>query len=260
MMLIKILSNVDSFQEEQANNLKIMTKHLDARSFLVGSHTRREKLSDSVLYERFEVPTVTPRAFENLVLNENFPSVYRFRGGLFVEINPESLRAAREQSGLTQSQLADKVGVTKKSVYEHEKKKIRIEYENAVKIEKALKVSLIEPLRTETGPGAASTAPRTAFEAKVYSKFRSIGFNADSVYQSPFNMMAKSSRMLILSDVEESSDKARKKLLYIKEFSKVSDKSAVIITKEETSFDIPSVTQKEFLDMDKRDIRKVVGK
>ncbi len=255
MLLIKILSNVDSFQEEQATNLKVMSKHLDARTFLVGLHTRREKLSDNVLYERFEVPTVTPGTFESIVLNDSFPSICRLRGGLFVEIDPESLRAAREESGMTQSELADRVGVTKKSIYEHEKKPIKIEYENAVKIEKILKASLMEQLKIENLD--ASMTPKTSFEAKIYRKFKSVGFDADAVYQSPFNMLAKDSSSLILSDVEESAKSAKKKLFYIKEFSKISAKTAVIITKEEVSFDIPSVTEKDFLDMNQKDIKKI---
>src|SRR3989344_3472973 len=70
MMLIKVLSNVDSFQKEQADNLKIMSKSLEAMPILVGMHTRREKLSDSVVYERFDVPAVTLQTFEGIAAGD----------------------------------------------------------------------------------------------------------------------------------------------------------------------------------------------
>jgi putative transcriptional regulator len=259
MMLIKVLANIDSFQEEQANNLKVISKHLEATSLLVCLHTRRERLSDKILYERFEIPTMTPGAFETVIHNDTFPSIYRFRGGLFVEINPKSLRTARENAGLTQEQLAEKVGITKKSVYEHEKKKIKIEYDNAVRMEKALKTGLIEPGK-QTSFENVWSSPKTKFETKVYKKFRSIGFDADAVYQSPFNMLAKDSKALLLSDVEEKAKNAKRKVESIKQFCDVSNKPAVIITKEEASFDLPTVTERDFLEMNQKDVRKIVRK
>ncbi|MBI3190989.1 hypothetical protein HYZ41_04785, partial [archaeon] len=47
-LFLKVLDNVDSFQETQANNLKIISDDLDATVGLVGTHTRREHLQNNI--------------------------------------------------------------------------------------------------------------------------------------------------------------------------------------------------------------------
>jgi len=255
MLLLKVLGNVDSFQEEQANNLKVISNTLDAKSFLVGLHTRREKLSDNIVYERFDVPTVNPTTLEN-ILHGNIPSVYRFRGGLFVEVDPVKLKQAREESGLSQSQLAEKVGITKKSVYEHESRKMGIVMENAVRIEKILETKVTLPVSTSEYK-TEEQKPRSTFEASVSRNFRRMGFETGSVYQSPFNMIA-AGEMMLLSDVEENQKKARKNIDHIEKFSKLSRKSAIIVTKEEANFNIPTVREGDLARMKSKDLVKLV--
>ena len=257
LMLFKVLTNVDSFQEEQADNLKVLSKSLDARSFLVGLHTRRERLSDNIIYDRFDVPTVNPSTLEK-ILHGNMPSVYRFRGGLFVEIDPLKLRKAREETGLSQSQLAQNAGITKKSIYEHESRKMGIVKETAVKLEKILNTRIISPVNLEDYT-TEEMAPKSIFENKVSRNFRRMGFDTGSVYQSPFNMIA-SAKITLLSDVEENHKKAEKNISYIENFSRLSKKSAIIVTKEEANFDIPTIREEDLAEMKSTDILKLIKK
>ena len=43
LMFLKVLDNVDSFQEEQARNLAMLSERLGASVSLVGTHTRYER-------------------------------------------------------------------------------------------------------------------------------------------------------------------------------------------------------------------------
>lgn len=256
IMLLKVLGNVDSFQEEQANNLKTLSNDLDAKPILVGVNTRREVLSDNIIYDRFDIPTVSPRTLENII-HGTLPTIFRFRGGMFVEIDPAGLKKAREESGFSQSQLAEKIGITKKSIYEHESKKLKIVYKNAVRIEKALKTNLMMPLELKT-PYAAKIKPRSIFEGKISQNFRRMGFATDFVYQSPFNMIAKERSFMLISDVDEKKNRIQKNLPYISEFSKITRKSAVVITNEEINCDIPTLKEDELPGLKSKDIRKLI--
>ncbi len=255
LMLFKVLTNIDSFQEEQADNLKVLSSSLDAKSFLVGLHTRRERLSDNVIYDRFDVPTVNPCTLGR-ILHGSMPSVYRFRGGLFAETDPAKLRKAREDSGLSQLQLAQAAGITKKSVYEHESKRMGMVKETAVRLEKILGARLISTVSLPDYDAEEMT-PKSTFENRVSRNFRRMGFDTGSVYQSPFNMIASGSIML-LSDVEESQKKARKNASHMENFSKLSKKSALIVTKEEANFDVPTVREKDLAEMKSRDIIRLI--
>lgn len=258
IILLKLLGNVDSFQEEQANNLKILSRGLDAQPFLIGLNTRREALSDNIIYERFDVPTVTPKTLES-ILAGNLPELYRFRGGLFAEVDPEALRAARENADLSQSQLAEKVGITKKSIYEHESRKMKIGQNNAIKIEKVLKTKVTIPLEVKV-TYEVFAGPRGKFESKISRSFRALGFGTDFVYQSPFNMIASEKDFMLLSDVEESGKDIRKKIPFISEFAKLSEKSALIVTKEEENFDIPTVRESELSSIGRNGLKRLINK
>lgn len=256
LFLVKVLGNIDSFQEEQASNLKILSRELEAKPVLVGLHTRRETLSNNIIYDRFDVPALTPKTFEN-ILNGLFPEICRMRGGLFVEIDSEALREARKSAQMSQSELAGKVGITKKSVYEHESKKMKIVYKHALKLEKVLKVSMILPLDISADCHAEAD-PRSVFEVKISRNFRKMGFETGSVYQSPFNMIIKEKGFVLLSGVEEVSKRIEKKIPYISEFSKLAGKSAVIITKEEANFSIPTIVESELGSMRGKDVKRII--
>ena len=158
IFLLKLLNNIDSFQQEQADNLKVVSKNLDAQAFLVGSKTRRELLEDNIIYERFSVPAVTPNTLEN-ILESKIPKISRSRGGLFVNVNPQKLREGREKAGLSQSELARKIGITKKSIYEHEHKEMKADYEivklieNPAALDNKIKALIKDDLVTLRGRG-----------------------------------------------------------------------------------------------------------
>ena len=257
LLLLKVLSNVDSFQEEQADNLKILSRDLDAQSMLVGMHTRRESLSDNIIYERFDIPTLTPRTLGRM-LRGFLPVLYRSRGGLFVDVEPSQLRKARNDSGMSQAELAVKVGITKKSVYEHESRKMKIIYKNAVRMEKVLKTAIISPLEIKPNH-APDFSPRSRFESTISRKFNSIGFETDSVYKTPFNLIAKE-KFLLISDVEEHTARAEKNAPYIAEFSRVAKTPAIIVTKEEINGDVPSIRPGELGELSANEIRKIINK
>lgn len=251
ILLLKVLGNIDSFQSEQAENLKILSRQLVAHSFLIGNHTTREALQNGIVYERFDIPTITVRTLEGVIHN-NIPMVFRFRGGLYAQIDSEKLREKRMKSGMTQSDLAKKVGVTKKSIYEHEKNDMAAEYEIVKRMEKIIGI-VTEPVRTSFDSDAKKNA-KTRFEAVVSKDLRGIGFDVDFVHQSPFNIIANEGKTMILSEAQERL--SEEKLQKLADLSDITKKSAVAITKEEMKSDLPSVTEKELKRMNKKEFLK----
>lgn len=261
LLLLKILLNVDSFQEEQARNLKIISNNLDAHPMIVGIQTRREKLKPGIVYERYDLPTVSLRTFEDLICNSIYPKIYRDRGGLYVEIDSDVLKDSRKRKGLTQRELAEAVGINKKAIYEHEKKKLRMLLEIAERLEQILDRKIIKP--TEVFKKYEEHGnPKNLLEKRIGNNLEKIGFRTDYVKQAPFDVFAKE-RSLVISDIEIDRRKMIKHAADLKDFIKVVRKPAVFIThdsKEEEIEGIPVIKRKDLEEMDKKELIKKAEK
>jgi len=258
MLILKVLDNVDSLQESQARNLVTLSDKLDAAVSLVGTHTRYERLHDNIIYERFDVPTFTPNTLDS-ILEDNNPLVYRNKGGYFAEIDPVVLKRARTRAGLTQQQLAEAVGVTKKSIYEHEAQPMKAQYEVAMRIEKLLGEKIIVPFEQSSFESAEQSEPVSLFEKNVGNQLRRIGFATSFVGQSPFNVIAEE-RVLIVSDAEQNPRKIERKAEQLEQFADVSDRPIVVISEAEPRTNLPSITAAELKNLSARALRKLAKK
>jgi putative transcriptional regulator len=257
LLIIKVLLNVDAFQKEQAKNLKIIANNLDGYPMLVGLQTNREKLKTGIVYERFEMPTLSLETFKELVCNKIFPRIYRDRGGLYVEIDSEVLKDARKGKSLTQRELAEIVGINKKVIYEHEKKQLRMLLEIAEKLEQILNKKIIKPTEIfkryeEHGQ------PKDLMERSIGRNLQRLGFKIDFVKQSPLDVFAKE-KALIVSDIEIDKRKMKKRAADLKDFINIVKKPALLITektKNEELLGIPLIERKELEEIEGKELIK----
>lgn len=257
-LLLKVLENVDSIQKEQAANLKVLAQTLVASPAIIGLWTRRERLCNDIVYDRFDIPTFTPHTLENVLVKDIWPFICRFRGGFFAEIDPDRLRAKREQLGLSQSQLARKAGVTKKNIYEHESKRMPTRYDTVKRLERIVG-ELSEPLSFwDIEFAIAKTEPRGKFEKSVSKDLERIGFDTNFVYQTPFNIVANTERFLLLSDAEENPRRAEKNEKHLLSFSEITEKPILVVTKTKINMGLPVLEEKELKTMTKKEVMKVV--
>jgi putative transcriptional regulator len=255
LLLLKILLNIDSFQREQAKNLKIVSNNLDAYPFLIGIQTNREKLQYGIVYERFETPTVSLRTFEDFIVNSIFPTIYRDRGGLYVEIDSTILREVRKKKGLSQRELAESVGINKKVIFEHEKKQLRMLLEIAGNLEKVLNKRIIKPIDVfkkyeEHG------FPEDHLESGVKKNLEKLGFKTDFVKQAPLDVFARE-KTTVLSDIEMNRRKIIRHAAILKDFVNLVKKPAIIITentRNEELLGIPIIERKKLEDINKKEL------
>jgi len=257
LILLKILLNVDAFQKEQAKNLKIISNNLDGYPMLIGLQTNREKLKQGIVYERFEMPTLSLRTFEELICNKIFPKIYRDRGGLYVEIDSEVLKDARKRKSFTQRELAEAVGINKKVIYEHEKKQLRMLLNIAEKLEQMLNEKIIKSVEVFK-KYEAHGQPGDLLEKNIGRNLEKIGFKTDFVKQSPLDVFARE-KALIVSDIEIDKRKMKKRAADLKEFIDVIKRPALLITekaKKEELLGIPLIERKELEDIDRKELIK----
>lgn len=261
LMFIKILENVDSFQEENAKNLKILSKNLDANVFLIGKHTRTEKLKEGIVYERFEIPTVCFKTFQRLIEENIFPNFYRDRGGLYVEIDRSLLRETRKKNKLTQRELAEAVGISKKSIYEHEARNLRMLLSIAQKIENALCKKIMKPVE-DFKLFDAKGKPENRIEKEIGNDFKRLGFEVDFVRQTPMDIFAKEKK-LIVSDIETDKRKLEKSVIELKRFIALINRPGLIVSekaKKDYIDGIPIIERKELKGFERKELLRLAGK
>ncbi|MFH0829984.1 MAG: hypothetical protein V1887_02370 [Candidatus Aenigmatarchaeota archaeon] len=252
-LLVKLLTNVDALPEGHADSLKTIANSLDATALLVGERTSREKLGKGVVYERFDIPTVSFDTFEQLIEQEIMPRMYRDKGGLYVEIDSSALKTARNSKGLTQMELAEAVGISKKAIWEHEKRELRMMLSIAERLEGVLKKSIVKDIELgRNGFEQAQTVPKDKLEKAVGTDLRRLGFSLDFVKNAPFDVLARK-KTLVISDVEPNKRRIKLRAEALSKFISLMRKPAVMITegKQETEFGgIPVLPEKELHDFE----------
>jgi putative transcriptional regulator len=145
ILLIKVLTNIDSFHEEQAFQLRLLSYTLSASVVVVGERTRKGKVEDDALYERFGIPAISYNTLEQALLNGIFPVVYAKRGGFYVHLNGEKIRQERGKGSFSLGEMAESLGVTRRTVYEYERNEMDSTLETGLKLEELLKTSVTVP-------------------------------------------------------------------------------------------------------------------
>ncbi len=137
LILIKVLTNIDGLKETQAKSLKCIANRLNASALIVGERTKRYKLEEDVVYERYELYAVNPRTLERALRGE-MPKKKFWKGRLVVRLDDKTL------SGITDDdveKVASVLGVSKEAVYMY-KKGMGIEAKRAERLAKEYSVGL----------------------------------------------------------------------------------------------------------------------
>ena len=261
-LLIKSLTNVDSFDARQAINLRAVSHMVSASPFIVSLRTNRQPLRDSMVYNRFEVPVVTPATLEDIVEDDAYVS-QAAKGRHSVEINAEALRAKRYEMKFTLEELATLAGVSKKALYEIESKRTNPTDRTATKLEHLLKIRL----RNAYSPRPAAHVesgiqPSTPLQRKVSSELNRLGIENTSVQRAPFEIAGKESFTLITHVADE--DKGMKRLASpIKRLSQIFGARAFFVSEryERKSVDgVPVVLEEDLRAVaNAKELKKILG-
>jgi putative transcriptional regulator len=243
-LLLKVLKNIDGFLLEHAISLKAISAGLDAYPFLIGENTNHGKLISGVVYERFEIPAMNLATFE-MVLDGEFPEILRDKGGFYVEIDPVKLRLARKEKKLTQKELARLVGVSKKTIYLHEKKPLRAEISVVRKIEEILGKSVRRSAEIFRKFEKIACSPKNELERFVENKLREFGFTTSFISSAPCDVIARENE-LIISEVETNKRRLAYRAKKFERFLRFLDTSGVIVTEKfKIELDIPVIEKEE---------------
>jgi putative transcriptional regulator len=224
ILLVKILGNVDAFDARTGAEMRRLGEYLGATPLVIGLRTRDEELEPGVVYFRHGVPVFSPDTAMNLFVEDVPPLIYAAPGGLYVNIDGEVLADAREQRGWSLGQLAQELGVSRRTVSKYEDG-MDASVEVAAQLEELFEAPLTSPVHVlddeesvreaEDPPAGPEADPD---DEPVVTVLTRVGYEVHLTDRAPFKT------------VSENSDDDSRVLTGHSEFTETAEKRARIMS------------------------------
>jgi putative transcriptional regulator len=193
-LIIKTLENIDMERKEAAEELKSLATATSSSPLIIGSRVQSGRLEEGALYERYGVNVVSPETFEDATLKGKLPFVQSKRGGLYFRINGRALKKLREERNMSLGDLAKKIGVSRKAVYEYETGGMGATLETVARIEEAFDIGLTQGIDIFDWqcPGEPEAkAPSDPLARQLHWKLKEIGCKSMGFDYAPIDVHAR---------------------------------------------------------------------
>lgn len=196
LLLIKVLYNVDGFNEDTAREMQSLSKYLHGNPVIIGEKTRDHSLETGVVYFRYGIPAFNVETMSNYFIEDIPPLIYAEHGGLYVKIEGGTLREQRIQENISLGSLASMLGVSRRTISKYEEGEMAASVDVALKLEEILdrgfavavdlfgKIDLSNP-RTQVKPEKTEEE-----SSSVFSLLEDIGFDVRPISQAPFDAVS----------------------------------------------------------------------
>ncbi|MGZ7159560.1 MAG: transcriptional regulator [Methanobacterium sp.] len=188
LLLLKVLINIDGFTGQQAKEIKKVASTILASPLVVGVKSKHEYLEEDVVYERHGIPVIAPETLRNMIVDEIYPQVFADRGGYFVEVNGEVIREAREKESLSLKDLADKVHVSRETIYKYEHGMVRACPQTVITLEEILNMKITLQVDIFKIPESENMK----IMEKTPKELAQLGFGVIPTNKTPFDAIAQS--------------------------------------------------------------------
>ena len=146
LIILKILLNIDSITPQQAEELSKISGTFLASPIIIGLKSKQNYLENDVVYERYELPAITPQTLCDIIVNDIHPEIIAKRGGYYVRIDGKLLKQLRQQNNLSLKELADLSHVSRETIYRYEQGNSQTYPETALMLEEVLNETITSPV------------------------------------------------------------------------------------------------------------------
>jgi putative transcriptional regulator len=242
LLIIKVLTNIDSLSEDVAQELKTLASLLKGAPLLIGEKTGFSDLEDDVVYDRFGVRTVTYSTLQDHLLDGIPITAYAAPGGLYVNLDEQKLQVLRQHHGMSLGTFARYVRVSRKTAQMYEKG-MNARVEVASRIEELLNDDIIKPIDIFSSPPMKNEEKTVytsevdclqEFQREIFSLIEHLGYRIIPIDRCPFEAVSKEKEHIVLTSVQKYDQKLVKKAQILSSISKITEKYAVVITDKET--------------------------
>ncbi len=186
ILLLKTFLNIDGINEHNAHEMKQLANIFLASPIIIGEKSRNGILEDGVVYERYEIPTITFETLKNMILYGESPEILADRGGYFVKIDGNVIKQYREEYSMSLKDLASLAHVSRATMYKYENGIVRANTETAMILEEILNTKVTLDIDLLKQP--QNEEVKYSDDVNELSK---LGYGVLSTNKSPFDAVAK---------------------------------------------------------------------
>jgi putative transcriptional regulator len=239
VLILKVLSNIDSLRVEHARDLQKLTHVFNAHALIIGEKTKVFELQNDVLYERYEIPVLSIQGFQSL-LQQRMPVQRSFKGKNIVELDVNVLRKEREARELTLKELSEQVGISLESLHRYEHGS-PAQLDVAEKLEQILHTKLIRGINVfEHHYPLVERAEENPLSISALDQLRELGLKLSVFERAPLTAAAEEEHRLLISHIEDTRH-AAKKAMQLEKTQHVVKQPGLIVTKSKRKLHVNNV-------------------
>lgn len=234
ILLLKTFLNIDSINENNAREMKQLANIFLASPIIIGEKSRNGRLEDGVIYERYDIPTISFETLKNMIIYKEYPEILADRGGYFVKIDGNVIKQYRDENSLSLKDLADLAHVSRATMYKYENEIVRANTETAMILEEILNTKVTLDIDLLKQP----QKDQIEYSDDV-NDLSKLGYGVISTSKSPFDAVAKmkvpSKDSPLMANVEKNrTEKTLKRMaIPLKDLSVVTTSEPVFIINNE---------------------------
>ena len=196
IIFIKVQPDIGCVSPYDSLELRIISENVSAASLFISEKTREKPLEDDTVYSRYRVLAVTSKTFENIVLRKIYPLIQAGPGGYYVEIDGEAIKRRRQELGLSVGEIAEKVGISRRTLYGYERGMAKSSVTAAYNllctlgVPVAKTVNIFDATRNRRRPFMARARGLITRNKLLQRIFRKLaGYNMVAVKKAPFDFV-----------------------------------------------------------------------
>lgn len=141
----RIIYDADNLNRDDINELRASAYAYSASPIVIAKYIHGYEVEDDVVYEKHGLYVISIEGLKQVTRDEPL-FIFSSHGVYTVKINPRKLRKMREERGMSLGELADKLGVSRKTIYEYERGSMRLSIDKAIKLFDIFGEEVFEPI------------------------------------------------------------------------------------------------------------------
>lgn len=267
LLIIKVLSNVDAFSRDNAEEMKVLAEMLHACPLLIGERSSSGILEPGIVYSRFNIQIISNETLADHILEDSPPFIFAAPGGLYVKLNNNALKEVREREGISLGTLAEVAGVSRRTIQMYETG-MGAMIDAALRLEEFLDMPIIETVnpfeyKIENKTREYELSGDKRSNSVILNHLLDMGFTVTPVVKSPFEALTRNKDIIILTGLDNEEERLIQKAMIASDISRIAGRHSVIIVNKKRNIEnveSTAIITKDELDRmdDKNELTDVV--